>query len=98
MALARALALEPEVLLLDEPTASLDPASVAAIEAIVMAAHERGTKIIFVTHDIGQARRLADEVVFLHSGHLIEHTSAARFFDAPTSQQASDYLAGRLIF
>ena len=98
LALARALAMEPEVLLLDEPTASLDPASVAAIEAIVLAAHERGTKIIFVTHDLGQARRLADEVVFLHDGQFMEHTSAAHFFAEPSSQEASDYLAGRLIF
>ncbi len=98
LALARALALKPEVLLLDEPTASLDPASVATIETIVMAAHQRGTKIIFVTHDLGQARRLADEVVFLHDGCLLEHTSATRFFNGPISQQASDYLAGRLVF
>jgi tungstate transport system ATP-binding protein len=97
LTLARALALDPEILFLDEPTASLDPASTAAIEAIVKAAHGRGTKIIFVTHDLGQAHRLADEVVFLHRGRLMERTLAAPFFDAPTSQEAQDYLAGRLI-
>jgi tungstate transport system ATP-binding protein len=97
LSLARALALEPEVLLLDEPTASLDPASTAAIETIVQGAHRRGTKVIFVTHDIGQARRLADDVVFLNRGRLLEHTPAPQFFGNPVSQPARDYLAGRLI-
>ena len=97
LCLARALALEPRVLFLDEPTASLDPASTAAIEAIVMRAHARGTKIIYVTHDLGQARRLADDVIFLNQGRLAEHSSAGVFFDTPVSQAARDYLAGRLI-
>ena len=97
LALVRALALDPKILFLDEPTASLDPASTAAIEGIVTAAHERGTKVIYVTHDVGQARRLADEVVFLHRGCLLEHTPAHQFFDNPTSQEARDYLEGRLI-
>ncbi len=97
LSLARALALDPRVLFLDEPTASLDPASTAAIEAIVLRAHQRGTKIVFVTHDLGQARRLADDVVFLNRGRLIEHTPAQRFFDDPGSETARDYLAGRLI-
>jgi tungstate transport system ATP-binding protein len=97
LSLARALALRPQVMLLDEPTASLDPASTASIEAIVARASEQGTKMIFVTHDIGQARRLADDVVFLNRGRLAEHTPAERFFDDPVSQAARDYLAGRLI-
>lgn len=97
LSLARALALEPQVLFLDEPTASLDPASTAAIEAIVQRAHERGTKSIFVTHDLGQARRLAEDVVFLNRGRLAEHTPAREFFDTPATQAACDYLAGRLI-
>ena len=97
LALARALALNPKVLFLDEPTASLDPTSTAAIEDIVTNAHERGTKVIFVTHDVGQAHRLADEVVFLHRGCLLEHTPALQFFDKPTSQEAREYLEGRLI-
>lgn len=97
LSLARALALDPQVLFLDEPTASLDPASTAAIEAIVLRAHQHGTKVIFVTHDLGQARRLADDVVFLSQGRLIEHTPARRFFDDPLSETARDYLAGRLI-
>jgi len=97
LSLARALAMEPEVLFLDEPTASLDPTSTAAIEEIVLRAHARGTKVIFVTHDIGQAHRLADDVVFLHRGRLGEHTAATRFFDQPSSEEARDYLAGRLV-
>ncbi len=98
LALARALATEPEVLFLDEPTASLDPASTAAIETIVQHAHERGTKIIFVTHDLGQARRLADDVVFLNRGQLAEHSPAESFFHEPASRAARDYVAGRLVF
>jgi tungstate transport system ATP-binding protein len=97
LTLARALALDPRVLFMDEPTASLDPASTAAIEEIVKRAHARGTKILFITHDLGQARRLADDVVFLNRGRLLEFTPAERFFEHPDSREASDYLAGRLI-
>jgi tungstate transport system ATP-binding protein len=98
LVLVRALATEPEVLFLDEPTASLDPHSTAMIERIVRAMHERGTKIVFVTHDLGQARRLAQEVVFLHAGRVVEHAPAPEFFTRPVSPQAQDYLAGRLVF
>lgn len=97
LALARALARDPEVLFLDEPTSSLDPVSVQRIEEIVRSASHAGTKVIFVTHDIGQARRLADEVIFLHHGRVVEHSPAARFFDQPVSAEAADYLAGRLV-
>jgi len=97
LTLARALATDPEVLLLDEPTASLDPASVLAIEAIVDAARERGVKIVFITHDIGQARRMADDVVFMHRGRIAEHSPARRFFDDPRSRPARDYLDGRIV-
>lgn len=97
LALARALLTEPEVLLLDEPTASLDPASVLAIEAIVRAARARGVRIIFVTHDVGQARRLADDVVFLHRGRVAEHSPAERFFPVPASQPARDFIDGRIV-
>lgn len=97
LAIVRALSLEPEVLLLDEPTASLDPASVAAIETLIHTAHTQGVKIILVTHDIGQARRLADEVVFLHRGQLAEHTLASEFFQRPYSEPARSYLEGRIV-
>jgi tungstate transport system ATP-binding protein len=97
LSLARALATEPEVLFLDEPTSSLDPSSVAIIEDMVKAVHVGGTKVLFVTHDIGQARRLADEVIFIHRGRVVEQAPAARFFDNPESRPARDYLAGRIV-
>ncbi len=97
LALARALAAQPGVLLLDEPTASLDPASTAAIERLVQAAHRGGTKVIFVTHDVGQARRLAGDVVFVNRGRVVEHAPADAFFDQPQSAAARAYLAGRLV-
>ena len=97
LALARALATDPEVLLLDEPTASLDPASVLAIERIVTGARARGVRIVFVTHDVGQARRMADDVVFLHRGRVAEHSRAADFFPEPQSEAARNYLNGRIV-
>ncbi len=97
LALARALATEPDVLFLDEPTANLDPASVLMIENIVTAAHRSGTKIIFVTHDIAQARRLGGDIVFLDGGRVIEHRAAEDFFAAPATESAQAYLDGRLV-
>ncbi len=97
LAIARALATDPAILFLDEPTASLDPASVLAIEQSVTAARDRGVKIIFITHDIGQARRLADEVLFMHRGRVVEHSPSSRFFDNPQSHEARNYLAGRIV-
>jgi tungstate transport system ATP-binding protein len=97
VALARAWALRPDVLFLDEPTASLDPAATRAIEEIVASIRASGTKVIMTTHDLGQARRLADDVVFLHRGRVIEHTPAATFFERPASDKAAAYLRGELI-
>ena len=97
LSLARALATEPDVLFLDEPTAHLDPASTAAIEDVVREAHRAGTKIVFVSHDIGQARRLADEVIFMHRGRVLEQTPAPQFFEIPESREAKHFLAGNLV-
>jgi tungstate transport system ATP-binding protein len=97
LALVRALASDPDVLFLDEPTASLDPASTAAIEAMITEARQRGIKVVLVTHDVGQARRLAHDVVFINGGQVSEHTPAASFFTQPASTQARDYLAGKLV-
>lgn len=97
LAMARALATEPGVLFLDEPTASLDPASVLFIEEIVTDARDNGVKIVFISHDVGQARRLADEVIFMHRGRIVERAPSARFFDAPESREVKDYLAGRIV-
>ena len=96
LALARALATDPRVLMLDEPTASLDPGSTAAIERVLTEVAASGTRIILVTHDAGQARRLAQDVVFVSRGRVVEQAPAARFFDAPHSPAARAYLAGRL--
>jgi tungstate transport system ATP-binding protein len=85
LCLARALSLEPDILLLDEPTASLDPASTLAIEELLIDAQSRGIKIIVVTHDVGQARRLARDVIFLHHGQVVEHQSTKGLFDQPES-------------
>ena len=97
LCLARALSLDPEVLLLDEPTASLDPASTLAIERLLIGAKHRGIKVMVVTHDVGQARRLAQDVIFLHHGRLIEHQPAGRFFEHPESDTARAFMAGGLV-
>jgi tungstate transport system ATP-binding protein len=92
LALARAWALSPEVLFLDEPTASLDPSATGDVEAIVREIHARGTTIVMTTHNLAQARRLADEVIYLHAGVSTEQTPATRFFTAPQSPDAADFL------
>jgi tungstate transport system ATP-binding protein len=97
LSMVRALAAEPALLLLDEPTASLDPQATAAIEALVGQAAASGVKIVMVTHDRGQAQRLADEVLFLHRGSLAEHSAADAFFSKPESAAAQAYLEGRLL-
>ena len=97
LALARALARDPEVLFLDEPTASLDPASTKAVEDIVARIAEAGVKIVMTTHDLGQARRLASEVVFLAKGRLVERAPAEIFFTRPATDEARRFLAGDLV-
>jgi tungstate transport system ATP-binding protein len=96
LALARAWSLQPEVLFLDEPTANLDPGATREIEAVVEAIHAAGTKIVLVTHNLGQARRLGDEVLFLDRGRLVERTAIDRFFDNPQSAEAAAFLKGEL--
>ncbi|MCW8086891.1 ATP-binding cassette domain-containing protein [Sabulicella glaciei] len=98
LALARAAALRPEVLFLDEPCASLDPSATRTVEEIVAALARRGTKIVMTTHDIGQARRLAGEVIFLHRGRVLEHAPAPRFFAAPEAPEAAAFLQGDLVW
>ena len=93
LAIARALATSPEVLLLDEPTANLDPQASRQIESQIINASRQSIKIIMVTHDVAQARRLADEILFLHAGLLTEHTTAEQFFNQPQSKEAADFLA-----
>ncbi len=97
LALARALARDPQVLLLDEPTASLDPAATKAIEDVIRAVAARGIKVVLSTHDLGEARRLAGEIVLLHRGRVIESAPAAEFFAAPKTQEARLFVAGELL-
>ena len=96
VALARASALNPEVLFLDEPTANLDPGATHEIERVVGVMHSAGTKIVMVTHNLGQARRLGDEILFLHQGRLLERAPVDRFFNQPASSQAAQFLEGEL--
>ncbi|MGE0876852.1 MAG: ATP-binding cassette domain-containing protein [Burkholderiales bacterium] len=96
LALARAWALRPEVLFLDEPTANLDPSATREVEGIIAAIHAAGTKIVMTTHNLGQARRLGDEVLFIHQGRLAEHSPIDRFFSAPASSEAEAFIKGEL--
>ena len=86
----------PEVLFLDEPTASLDPSSTREIERVIQAFDAAGTKIIMATHNLGQARRLGDEVLFLHQGRLVERAPVEQFFSRPASPEASAFIKGEL--
>ena len=96
LAVARALACAPRVLFLDEPTASLDPASTHAIEHLIREAHESGVTIVLVTHDTGQARRLGDDLLFLHAGRVVESGRVSDVLDTPRSEAARAWLEGRL--
>ncbi len=97
VALARAAALEPDLVWLDEPTANLDPASTQAIEAIVTRMSAQGATCVMATHDIGQARRLAQRVVLMAGGRIIECTEAGRFFEEPVTEAGRRFLRGELI-
>jgi tungstate transport system ATP-binding protein len=96
LALARAWSLHPEIMFLDEPTASLDPAATRDVEAVIQEIHRGGTKIVMTTHNLGQARRIADEIVFIHQGRIAEHTPAADFFRQPKSAEASAFIQAEL--
>lgn len=97
LALARALVRDPEILFLDEPANNLDPAATKAVEAIIRDAAESGVKIVMVTHDLGQARRLCREVAFMVRGQLVEQGEAAAFFTAPATPQAAAFLCGEIV-
>ena len=97
LALARALARDPTVLFLDEPTASLDPTATKAVEDIIRAVSERNIKVVMATHDLGEARRLAGDIVLMHRGRVLESTLSAEFFESPKSQEARRFIAGDLL-
>jgi tungstate transport system ATP-binding protein len=98
LALARAATLAPDIMFLDEPCANLDPAATRAVEQIVATLAAGGAKIVMTTHDLGQARRLAGEILFLHRGRLLEQAPAAAFFAAPGSAEAAAFLRGDLVW
>ena len=96
LALARAWALHPEVLFLDEPTASLDPSATREIETVIRAFDAAGTKIVMATHNLGQARRLGDEVIYLHQGRVVERAPVEEFFRQPATAEAAAFVKGEL--
>ena len=97
LALARALARDPEILLLDEPTASLDPAATRAVEDIVLMAAQSGIKVVMSSHDLGQVRRLAGDVIFLVHGRLRERSRAIDFLETPATPEAAAFVRGELV-
>lgn len=97
IALARALARDPELLFLDEPTASLDPAATKAIEDVIQAVVARGIKVVMSTHDLGEAKRLAGEIVLMHRGRIVETGPGAAFFADPRTEEARKFIAGELL-
>jgi tungstate transport system ATP-binding protein len=99
VALARALVIKPEVLLLDEPTANLDPMNVRLIETIIRDINEeQGTTIVLVTHNVFQARRLAHRVAFLLDGELIEVGSVEQIFEAPADPRTAAFVRGDMVY
>ena len=97
LAIARAWALAPEILFLDEPTSQLDPAATREIEALIKTLADEGMTLVMTTHDLGQARRLADRVMFFNRGRLLEDAEATSFFTSPTTAEAKLFLAGELL-
>ena len=97
LALARAIVLKPSILFLDEPTANLDPSSIHFIEQILKNASDAGVKIIFITHDINQAKRIADDIIFIQKGKVVEHTETSIFFKTPKTTETAAYLDGKII-
>jgi phosphate transport system ATP-binding protein len=93
LCIARALAAEPEVLLLDEPCSALDPISTAVIEELIVGLRE-SVAVVIVTHNLQQAQRVADHVAFMHLGELVEYGIAEQVFDQPRQQRTRDYIGG----
>jgi tungstate transport system ATP-binding protein len=96
LALARAWAMRPQLLLLDEPTAALDPSATDTVEHIVREIRTDGTRILMTTHNLGQAMRISDDIVFLAGGRVVEHTPTTRFFARPQSTEAKLFIQGEL--
>ncbi len=98
LALGRALAMKPRLLLLDEPCANLDPAASYMVESLLQTAVANRTRVVMATHDLGQARRLANDVIFMFRGRVKEHRPADDFFDAPENDLSQAFLRGELLW
>ncbi|MCR3921357.1 MAG: phosphate ABC transporter ATP-binding protein [Firmicutes bacterium] len=99
VAFARAFVLEPEVLLLDEATANLDPANVEMLETLIRTLHQQtGTTVIMVTHNLFQARRLTDDTLFLNQGRLVESGATEQLFTRPQAEETKAFVDGRMIY
>ncbi|MDA9288943.1 ATP-binding cassette domain-containing protein [Alphaproteobacteria bacterium] len=97
LSLARALLIQPKLLLLDEPTANLDPYSLKLIEDLILEENSKGTTIILTTHDMSQAKRLASDIIFINKGEILEQTQAKIFFKEPQTIEAKKYLTGEIL-
>jgi tungstate transport system ATP-binding protein len=97
LCLARAIVTLPKVLFLDEATSNLDPYSIQIIEKIIKEVNRTGTKVIAVTHDLLQAKRLADDIIFINKGKMSELTNAKIFFSKPKSREGKLFIAGKLV-
>jgi|TARA_B110000438_G_scaffold234021_1_gene230279 tungstate transport system ATP-binding protein len=97
LSLARALLIQPKLLLLDEPTANLDPYSLKLIEDLILEENSKGTTIILITHDMSQAKRLASDIIFINKGRVLEQTNSNIFFKEPKTIESKKYLAGEIL-
>jgi tungstate transport system ATP-binding protein len=97
LALARALAGDPAVLFLDEPSASLDPAAAKVVEDVICTVAARNIKVVMSTHDLGSARRLAGDIIFMHRGRVVETGAASTFFNEPHSDETKIFIRGDLL-
>lgn len=98
VALARILVAKPKVLLLDEPTANLDPFHVELIEKTTRDLSEDGTTMVIVTHNVFQARRLADRTGLMLNGEFIEITDTEKFFENPDDERVIDFVGGKMVY
>lgn len=96
IALARAFLLNPQILLLDEPTANLDPNNTTIIERVIAGRKKEDEIIIMATHNLAQARRLADEIIHIYNGRIVERASPEEFFDNPRSEISQKFINGEL--
>ena len=93
MAIARALAMKPKVMLFDEPTSALDPEMISEVLDVMVELAEEGMTMVVVTHEMGFARKVADKMVFMDDGEIVEHGPPQQFFEAPKSRRCQKFLS-----